>query len=528
MPAGEVTHTTRALGHSGGDFALARIPAGRVKEGANLLAVSVHLIDPRASRQVHLALGLRYGRRVLVPLGAVWRFDDRGVDPGPDWIRATFDDRGWPSGPGPLGAGREPLLRLRSREQRDRLKREVAALDREIAGLASELEGQETPQFADTDRAWLYDTLVELIRGVEALTADDRYGLTVRALEARHALATSIRRMSIESHARAWQEAIADIADLTSSPHYGGLVIRAQMGLTPLGRDPDSGLWEFAHLETGTAPGRDSNGRLAVTGETGLVFVLLPGGTFRMGAARPSEERSIGSPNVDRWARSLEVPVQAVRLAPFFLSKYEMTQGQWRRFTGRNPSVYPAGTRHGRYRVTARHPVEQLTWMDCRDVLRRLGLVLPTEAQWEYAARGGTTTVWWCGDERESIRGAANIADRSAIELGVVRPNREWPGFDDGYALHAPVGALRANPFGLHDVIGNVAEWCRDRDGKYDGPRRSGDGEMLETIEYRARVLRGGNFRARVTDCRSAHRNFFGQDFAAETTGVRPARTLDP
>jgi len=104
MPAGEVHHRTRALGHSGGVFVIAPVPAGRVRVGSNLLAVRVHLIDPRSSRQIHLAADLRHGRRVLVPLGAVWRFDDRGVGPGPDWLRATFDDRGWSAGPGPLGA----------------------------------------------------------------------------------------------------------------------------------------------------------------------------------------------------------------------------------------------------------------------------------------------------------------------------------------------------------------------------------------------------------------------------------------
>jgi len=305
-------------------------------------------------------------------------------------------------------------------------------------------------------------------------------------------------------------------------------VIREQIGLTPIGRDPSSGLWEFAHLETGTIPGRDEKGRLKITGETGLVFVLLPGEVFRMGARRPTDGEPVGSPNVDPWARTIEAPVTAVRLAPFFLSKYEMTQGQWRRFTGRNPSLYPAGSRHGRQRVTERHPVEQVSWNDVSDVVRRLGLRLPTEAQWEYAARGGTTTVWWSGDERESVRGAANIADRSAVALGVVRPIRDWPEFDDGIAVHAPVGSLRPNRFGLHDVIGNVAEWCRDRDGKYDAPRRSGDGEILETIEHRSRILRGGSFRARVTDCRSAHRNFFARETSVETVGVRPARALDP
>src|SRR5690606_29994467 len=114
--------------------------------------------------------------------------------------------------------------------------------------------------------------------------------------------------------------------------------------------------------------------------ETGLVFVLIPDGAFRMGG--PGED---------------EGPEHEVALAPFFLSKYEMTSGQWLRFTGANPSAH-LGEKVD-LGFTLRHPVEQVSWDECDRVLRRMGLVLPTEARWEYAARAGTTTPWSSGAE---------------------------------------------------------------------------------------------------------------------------------
>ena len=110
-----------------------------------------------------------------------------------------------------------------------------------------------------------------------------------------------------------------------------------------------------------------------------------------------------------------ESPVRPVKLDPFFLSKYEMTQAQWLRFTGKNPSFYKPGKMYAHAEITSCHPVEQVSWEDCVQVLFRLNLRLPSEAEWEYATRAGTTTVWWTGDDKESIKGAANLCDLSYI-----------------------------------------------------------------------------------------------------------------
>ena len=87
-------------------------------------------------------------------------------------------------------------------------------------------------------------------------------------------------------------------------------------------------------------------------------------------------------PNQDPRANSYTMPVHDVTLDPFFLSKFEMTQGQWQRFVGHNPSTFVAGKTFSGRRPSSLHPVESVTWHECHEVSRRLGLRLPTEAQW--------------------------------------------------------------------------------------------------------------------------------------------------
>lgn len=230
--------------------------------------------------------------------------------------------------------------------------------------------------------------------------------------------------------------------------------------------------------------------------------------------------------NYDPQAKEDESPVNEVELAPYFLSKYEMTQAQWMRFVGRNPSYYPAGSHFDGKVTHLGHPVENVSWEDCTEILRRLGLSLPSEAQWEAACRGRTSTVWYTGDDRESLLAKINVADASFVRAGGPKSIADdWPDLDDGWGAHAPVGTFAPNPFGLHEVHGNVWEWCRDDRVGYDVPAGPGDAVRLVPGSP-TKILRGGAFNQGVWATRSAHRYFGMPDYRDDIVGVRPARAV--
>lgn len=376
-------------------------------------------------------------------------------------------------------------------------------------------------RFSDPADALQHDVLVELVRNLEDFfdPADGVFTNMQRRLRnARKTYADSI-----DAHLAEWTTAIDAIRDERRYPQYRGVAMVRQMGLVPLGPDPISGLYEFADVQTGKIPERGPDGRLVMTGETGVVFVLIPPADALIGATRDGDASSV---HFDPWAGLDEAPVHRVTLSAFLMSKFEMTQGQWKRATMHNPSqLQPDGDAAG---AEAVHPVENVSWNNASEILWRLGMALPTEAQWEYAARGGTDTPWWTGDTPASLAGAANLADRAYREHGGPLYANAEMSIDDGYGpTHAPVGQFRPNPFGLHDVLGNVAEWCYDAYGSYSlrargisGKRESGRGES----GYR--VNRGGSFDDGPGSLRCSARGRAAIEYRAGTLGVRPAREL--
>ncbi len=370
------------------------------------------------------------------------------------------------------------------------------------------------PAGSDVD-TWERDSLTELLAELDRLLDRDPERGVAGSVRARIEAARSLAEEgNSTAHAEAWRAATAAIR---ASPLYRGLELSVQVGLLPLGADPRTGYHEFWHLPSGAAPQPEANpaapSRWRITGATGLVLVLLPGGPFTVGAQKDD-------PAAPRFDPIAPYAFQPVTLDPFFVSKYEMTQGQWARVAGSRPSRHTQGGEA--------HPVERVSWYDAQGALRRIGFVLPSEAQWEYAARAGTDTPWWCGTREEDLAGCANIADRAIDATGLLRGYVCTTSVDDGWVTHAPVGSFRANAFGLHDTAGNVYEWCLDSVATTGVPLRPGNGLALYVrTDAEQRIDRGGSFYRPAMQARSAEEDYFPAATRVDYLGLRPSRALD-
>ncbi len=413
--------------------------------------------------------------------------------------------------------------------ERGKRAAEAAQLAQRVAEREPQVAAWRTYEFADARDRWWHAQLERLCADLDTF-ADADTGLFSAGIAPEHgwgigkrrdfAAAIAERSLGSADAQQRWATALAAIA---ANAKYAGLRLSPQLGLLPIGPGPATGLWEFAHLQSGEPAERGADGKLLLREATGLVFVLLPGGTFAMGAQRSDANGG----NHDPAAMPPEAPVHAVTVSPFFVSKYEMTQAQWQRCTGSNPSHYKPGKRV-QWVKSLLHPVEQVSWDVCQRELPRLRLSLPSEAQWEYAARAGTATPWWTGAERESLRGAVNLADQTAARSGSPWPDiQDWPELDDGFEVHAPVDAHRGNGFGLHGVHGNVWEWCLDG---FD-PAFYRQSPTLDPVcapySSATRVNRGGCFANAAALARSANRGSDAPTVADRYLGVRPVMTIE-
>ncbi len=380
-----------------------------------------------------------------------------------------------------------------------RHKRDLA----ELRARAPGTDADGTPRFAAEEDLWRFDALTGLVQALEAFGGPD--GALSRT-QTRLDRARLVEQESLVAHADDWDKARVALASPVGP--YHGLRLHPQYGLVPLGPDPESGLWLFADVSIGRLPARDEHGALQLVSDSALVLVLVPGGRAEIGSFPPESAPGRGDP----LARAHEFPRCAIELEPFFLSKYELSQAQWLRLAGSNPSYLPISAAI-LPSTRARCPVDTVSWEDCQRVLGECGLLLPTEAQWEYAARAGTNTRWWCGDDPAALAGLVN---------GVLRedPDRQPESifFFDG----AP------NPWGFRNILGNVAEWTRDAYiADRSGRLRAGDGLALDDGSS-LRVVRGGSFRSTAAELRCAAREERPAGTRSADIGVRPARMPEP
>jgi uncharacterized protein (TIGR02996 family) len=240
------------------------------------------------------------------------------------------------------------------------------------------------------------------------------------------------------------------------------------------------------------------------TNSVGMQFALVPPGTFLMGS--PPREP-------DRQEDETRHRVTLTR--GFYLGVYPVTQAQWAAVLGANPSCFPGDGR----------PVEGVSWEDCREFCRALSLKeglqagpsspyrLPTEAEWEYACRAGTMTPFFFG---ESL--GAHQAN-----YHVNYPSRNAPG--GKYRQETtPVGSFPVNAWGLHDMHGNVFEWCADWYADY--PERDARDSFVKE-GGRVRVVRGGSWHSLVRRCRSAARGWGAPGYRGSDVGCRVCFRLE-
>ncbi len=326
-------------------------------------------------------------------------------------------------------------------------------------------------------------------------------------VSARRQLASELLERSTSGEAaRAWENAAASILDAGACPAYGGRIrsVKPIEGLVPLRLNPRSGLWEFHHVASGVRPALDGQGRWQVGPETGIVLVLVPGAVTVIGAQAIDPQALRHDPDASRT----EAPWTA-ELAPYLIAAHELTQGQWLRMGGESASLCAAGRQlNPDPRATRAHPLESASAWNCEQRLALHGMELPTEAQWEHAARGGSEARYVFGSEPSSIAGVANARE-----------------FDDGYARTAPVGSREPNGFGLHDVLGNVGEWCADTiSDSQDRPAIAPGTGLREPQRPRDRVVRGGSYDTPPEDLRASARRGVHPSNADRFVGVRPMK----
>jgi formylglycine-generating enzyme required for sulfatase activity len=310
-------------------------------------------------------------------------------------------------------------------------------------------------------------------------------------------------------------------------------------------------------LATADEP-KAANGEKQITNSIGMKLTLIPSGEFMMGSGESAEEteaffnKTYGEDFQTGFFKR-EHPQHRVRITkPFYLGTYHVTRGQFRQFVadthfnteaknGEKLGAYgwnldkktwefneKYSWRNAGFEQTDEHPVVIVSWNDavefCRWLSKKEGKAyrLPTEAEWEYACRAGTTTRYYSGDDPETLAKVGNVSDAAA--------KAKFPDWkytikaNDGYVFTAPVGKFKPNAFGLYDMHGNAFQWCADWYGAEYYAASPAD-DPAGPHSGNARVIRGGSWCNSPDHNRSAGRAGNTPDFRIFSFGFRVAMT---
>lgn len=283
----------------------------------------------------------------------------------------------------------------------------------------------------------------------------------------------------------------------------------------------------------------------AITNSIGMKLFLIPPGEFLMGSPENEEGRQDNEPQ------------HQVRISqPYYVGAHEVTVGQFRQFveaTGYETEAESPFTDGGigwdqtagkpdgpdqkydwqstGFEQTDEHPVVNVTWNDAVAFCRWLSSEdgkdyrLPTEAEWEYACRGGTTSRYFHGENPEELVRVGNVADAKAKKAWKNINDQEFIQGSDDYVFSAPVGTFEANDFGLFDMQGNVWEWCQDRGGNYATKDLAIDPSGPEIGSLR--INRGGGWNSSPSQSRAAARGALPPTSATFFVGFRVVAELD-
>lgn len=283
----------------------------------------------------------------------------------------------------------------------------------------------------------------------------------------------------------------------------------------------------------------------------GMMMLRVKAGRFVMGSQQSVEEiDKLGGRNAQLYNQ--ETPIHSVKISqPYLMSATPITRGQFRSFI--EAAAYITDAQRGRL-VTGiderglnrkdglyweqvdfdqddSHPVVCISYNDAMAFCQWLGKQenrvyhLPTEAQWEYAAKAGTNTMFWWGDEFNRLTPMANISDQSLVlwkRENFTRKQHDMK-WDDKFAFTSPVASFPANPWGFYDMLGNVSEWCRDWQANYVAQDLT---DPQGPAQGRNRIVRGGSWYYYPVYCRASFRTGYRPERSYTTVGFRIVREL--